>query len=130
MSRENVDRVKEFFGRFAASGEPAWDALHESIEVHDHDLLDASDYRGHEGFRHWLDDWEAAWTEFNMEPEEFFDAGQRVVMVFRMKATGRTSGLVVERQDSIVWEIRDGKVMRVDYYNSREQGLDAVGLDA
>jgi ketosteroid isomerase-like protein len=63
-----------------------------------------------------------------MEPEEFIDAGERVIAVIRMKATGRDSGVVVERQDAIVLEIRDTKIVRVDYYSDREKALKAVGL--
>ena len=56
MSRENVARVQGALEHFATTGEPPWNALHGEVEVHDHDIMDASDYRGHEGFRHWLDE--------------------------------------------------------------------------
>lgn len=128
MSQETVEIVRRAFERYAATGEPAWENLHEEIEVHDHDIMDGSQYRGHAGFARWFEDWGAAWSEFSMEPEEFLDAGERVVMVFRMKATGRASGVPVERQDAMVWEIRDEKVTRLDYYNSREQALEAAAV--
>lgn len=32
----------------------------------------------------------------------------------------------VERQDAIVWSVRNGKVVRLDYYNNREQALAAA----
>jgi ketosteroid isomerase-like protein len=128
MSQENVELVQEALGRFAATGEPPWDALHEEIEVHDHDIMDAGEYRGHAGFGRWLEDWAAAWSEYSMEPEEFFDAGARVVAFIRQKTTGKGSGVALERQDAMVFEVRDGKVVRLDYYNNREQALKAVGL--
>ena len=128
MSQENVDLVKALLERFIASGELSWDLMHEDIEVHDHDVMDAGEYRGHLAFARWLENWDAAWSEFSIEPEEFLDAGERVVFVFRMKATGRGSGVVVERQDTMVWEVRDDKATRVDYYNDREQALNAAGL--
>jgi ketosteroid isomerase-like protein len=49
-------------------------------------------------------------------------------MVFRMKATGVSSGVAVERQDAMVLTVRDGKVVRLDYYNNRDEALEAVGL--
>jgi ketosteroid isomerase-like protein len=52
---------------------------------------------------------EAAWAQSTISPEEFVDAGERVVSGFHMKATG-LGGVPVERQDAMVWEIRDGKV--------------------
>jgi hypothetical protein len=34
----------------------------------------------------------------------------------------------VDRQDAIVYQLRDGKIGRLDYYNNRDQALKAVGL--
>jgi ketosteroid isomerase-like protein len=129
MSQANVDLVQRLLEQFIATGEPSWESLHEEVEAHDHDVVDAGEYRGHAGFGRWLENWDVAWAEFSMAPEEFLDAGERVVSVFRMKATGRGSGVPVERQDAMVWEVRDGMVVRLDYYNNRETALKAVGLE-
>ena len=128
MSQENVAIVQGLLARFIATGELSWDLMHEDIEVHDHDVMDAGEYRGHLGFARWLENWNAAWSEFSIEPEEFLDAGTRVMVVLRLKATGRSSGVAVERQDATVWEVLDDKIVRLDYYNDREQALEAVGL--
>jgi ketosteroid isomerase-like protein len=69
----------------------------------------------------------AAWSEWTVEPEDFLDCGDSVVMVFHMKAIGRDSGIALERQDAMVFELRDGKVMRLDYFNSVNEALEAVG---
>jgi hypothetical protein len=53
---------------------------------------------------------------------------EQVIAVFMMKATGRSSGVEIERQDAIVWVVRDRLVVRFDYYNSKQQALQAVGL--
>jgi ketosteroid isomerase-like protein len=128
MSRENVEIVRGAFEHFAATGEPAWHVTHEQVEVHDHDILDAGEYRGHDGVARWLRDWENAWGEFTVTAEELLDAGERVVLVLRMTATGRGSGATLERQDAMVWQLRDGKLVRLDYFNSKQQALEAVGL--
>jgi ketosteroid isomerase-like protein len=128
MSQANVELVQRLLEGFIANGEPSWESLHEEIEAHDHDVVDAGEYSGHAGFVLWLENWEAAWSDYSMAPEEFLDAGERVVSVFQMTATGRGSGVPVERQDAIVWEVRDGKVVRLDYYNNRKQALEAAGL--
>ena len=128
MSRENVELVQGVLAGFIATGTPSWDLLDEEVEVRDHDVMDAGEYRGYAGFGRWLENWDAAWADFSMEPEEFLDAGERVVSVFRMTATGRGSGVEVERHDAIVWSVRDGKVVRLDYYNNREQALGTVDL--
>jgi ketosteroid isomerase-like protein len=128
MSQENVEVIQRGFEHFMATGEPYWETFHAEVEVHDHDTMDQGEYRGHAGLGRWLEDWAAAWSEFSMEPEEFLDAGEYVVMFVRMKATGASSGLVLERQDAMVFAVRDGKVLRLDYYNNRTEALEAVGL--
>jgi ketosteroid isomerase-like protein len=129
MSQENVELARRALEQFIATGEPAWDMTATDVEIYDHDIMDGEDYRGHEGVGRWLADWATAWSEFSMEPEEFIDAGDRVVAVFRMTARGASSGIVVERQDALVQGFRDGKIVRIDYYNNPEQALKAVGLE-
>ena len=130
MSQENVELARKALEQFIATGEPAWHVTHRDVEVYDHDIMDGEDYRGHAGVVRWLEDWSSAWAEFSMEPEEFIDAGERVVAVVRMRAKGRSSGLVLDRQDAVVQEVRDGMIVRIDYYNNRAQALEAVGLEA
>jgi ketosteroid isomerase-like protein len=128
VSQQNVEVIQRGFEHFMATGEPHWEAFHEQVEVHDHDTMDQGEYRGHAGLGRWVEDWAAAWSEFSMEPEEFLDVGEHVVMFVRMKATGVSSGLPLERQDAMVFAVRDGKVVRLDYYNNRAEALKAVGL--
>jgi ketosteroid isomerase-like protein len=128
VSEENVARVRESAEHLVATGEPMWVVLHEEVDVHDHDIPDAGEYRGHTGFARWLEDWGSAWSDFSLEPEEYLDAGDSVVVVFLLRATGLGSGITVERRDAMVCKMRELKIVRVDYYNSREQAVEAVGL--
>ena len=109
--------------------EAALVSLDPEIEIHDHDIPDASEYRGLEGVLRWQADWERSWESWRWEPEDFIDAGDRVVAVLRVHAKGRHSGVDVERLDGAVWTLRGGKAIRLDYYGSREQALKAVGLE-
>jgi ketosteroid isomerase-like protein len=128
MSEQNVDLVRRGFEHFVATGEPAWDTLHEQVEVRDHDIMDGREYRGHTDVRRWLfEDWASAWSDYTAEPEEFIDVDdEHVIAVFRIKATGRASGVAIERQDAMVFVVRDHLVTRLDYYNSKQQALNAV----
>jgi ketosteroid isomerase-like protein len=128
VSQENVDLIEQSFVTWGKTGEPAWGLLHEAVEAHDHDIMDAGEYRGRAGIERWFEDWGAAWSEFSITPEEFIDAGQRVVVFLRMTAKGRGSGLRVDRQDAMICELRDGKIVRFDYFNNRAEALKAVGL--
>jgi uncharacterized protein len=128
MSQANVEIVRRGTEQFMATGEPPWEMIDEGVEVYDHDTPDQGDYRGHAGYARWLEDWGAAWAEWSIEPEEFLDAGDSVVVFFRMRTKGRGSGVEVERQDAIVFKLGNGRIVRVDYYNDRKQALEAAGM--
>ena len=130
MSRENVELVRKSSKHFVATGEPAWDTLSEHVEVRDHDIMDGREYRGHGDVRRWLfEDWASAWSDYSSEPEEFIDVDdERVIAVSRVKATGRSSGVEIERQDAMLFVVCDRLIVRIDYYNSKQQALQAAGL--
>jgi ketosteroid isomerase-like protein len=125
---ENVEIVRRSLARFIESGMPDWEATHPEVLVVDHDIMDGTEYRGLEGVRRWIGDWSSAWSSFTMDPERFIDAGEYVVVILRMKATGAASGIEIERQDGIVCRVRDGRVSRIDYFNSAAQAFKAAGL--
>jgi ketosteroid isomerase-like protein len=128
VSEENVELIERSFREWDDTGEPPWHLLHADVEVHDHDIPDADVYHGREGAERWLAHWELAWSEFSFAPEEFLDAGDRVVAFVHVKATGRGSSVAVERDDAILYSVSDGKILRMDYYNDRDQALRAAGL--
>jgi ketosteroid isomerase-like protein len=108
--------------------ESALAAFDPEIEIYDHDIPDSGEYRGLDGLLRWEADWNVSWASWRWEPEEFIDAGDRVVAVLRVYAKGRGSGVDVERLDGAVWTLRDGKCIRLDDYGSKAEALGAVGL--
>jgi ketosteroid isomerase-like protein len=130
MSQENVALIERFYQHFLTTGELPWDIVDEQVEVRDHDTPDQGAYRGRTGVERWLQDWGDAWAEWSIEPEEFIDAGDCVVAVVRMHAKGMGSGVELDRRDAVVYRFRDHKIARADYYNSKEQALEAAGLPA
>ena len=128
MSEENVAVVRRGLERFMKTGEVLEESFNESLEVHDHDILDGRDYRGPEGFMQWLEDWSAAWEEWSLDPEEYIDGDDRVIVVAKMHARGRGSGVEVDRQVALLFELRDGLIVRIDYFNNKSEALAAAGL--
>jgi uncharacterized protein len=97
------------WGLFA--GSPEGDALH-----------------GHEGVRSWTEQMRSAFDRLEIEPEEFIDAGDgRVVVVSRMAARGRGSGMELDAPLVNVWTLRDGRVTRCLSFTTRDDALAAAG---
>jgi ketosteroid isomerase-like protein len=114
---------------FRRTGEALWAEMDPDCEMHDHDLPDAVTYRGYEGWREWRTHFSEAWESDALEPEEYIDVGDgRVVLVARLSARGRGSGVEVERREGIMWTIRNGKTVRIDYYSSPHEALEAAGV--
>jgi len=130
MSEENVEVVRH---AFMATLEEDWEtalAAHDpEVEIHDFDIPDAGIYRGRDGFIAWLKGWGDGWESWRLEDIEFRDGGgEQVIALFRMIATGGRSGLELERDDAITYLVRDGKIVRQEYFNDQRAALEAVGL--
>jgi ketosteroid isomerase-like protein len=128
MSQENVELVKQGFEHLLATGEPLWSSIASELEVHDHHSPDQGAYEGHAGLRQWLGDWDSAWEEWSVAPERFVDAGDSVVVIYRMRVKGKGSGLELDLSEAQVWELRSGEAVRLDVYGSAAEALEAVGL--
>ncbi len=128
MSQENVALIQRFYQQYFATGQVPWEMVDENCEVQDHDAPDQGFYQGRTGVERWLQDWGGAWAEWSVEPEEFIEADDSVVVVFRMRAKGMGSGLELDRQDALVYRFRDDKILRADYYNKKAEALEAAGL--
>ena len=56
------------------------------------------------------------------------NAGKDVLALVTVRGRGRTSGIEVETTMTGVWTIRDGKILRVVWFGSHDEALEAVGL--
>jgi ketosteroid isomerase-like protein len=101
----------------------AADLLHEAIEIHDFDLPDAGVYRGYEGLERWLSDWSAPWEEWSAHVHDLFDLGSQVVSLNHLVAR-TSSGITVDREDSQLCTIRDGKILKLEYFGDPVSALD------
>ena len=68
------------------------------------------------------------WLSQRAEPEEFIEAGDRVVVVLRLVSTGRSSGGTLEASSAWVATFRENKIARLCAYQTRAEALAAVGL--
>ena len=85
-------------------------------------------YRGHDGLRQMFREWHEAWGDITYDYEELIDAGgEDVVAVVTRHARGRASGVDVERPVALLWTIRNGRAVRVVWFDSRDEALAAAG---
>jgi ketosteroid isomerase-like protein len=87
------------------------------------------------GIRRGIDEFSSAiarvlegWVSWRMEPERFEASGNRVAVVVRYAARGRSSGVEVEGHESALWTLRNGRVVRYAWFHDPQDALRAVGL--
>jgi ketosteroid isomerase-like protein len=85
-------------------------------------------YHGHAGLRRFFREWHEAWESIEYDFDELIDAGEHVISVVTRRGRGRASGAEVELHVALVWTLREGKVVRVVWFPSRAEALEAAGL--
>ncbi len=85
-------------------------------------------FRGHDGLRQWAAESDAAFAELRTVPEEFRDLGDDVLILGRIFARGRESGVPLESAAAFLCSLRDGRVVSVRGFLDREEALEAAGL--
>lgn len=69
-----------------------------------------------------------AWEERRLEPEDFIDAGDEVVVLLHEYRRGRGSGVELEAETAVVVTVSGGRVVRIQGYMDRAAALEAAGL--
>lgn len=91
-------------------------------------LPETAEVRGHDGVARFLSNQMEAFDQLRVEPLEFFDAGDRVVVPIRLGGKARYTGMDVAFELVQVFTLRDGKIARLDVYRERAEALEAAGL--
>jgi ketosteroid isomerase-like protein len=132
MSQENVEILRQ---GYEALGRGDVDAV---LEICDPDVecelpeggINTGTLRGHQALRDFLEGYIDAFESFRMEPEQFLEADDQVVVVLRVIGRGRGSGLEVDVRPAHLWTMDGGRAVRLQAFPEREHGaaLEAAGL--
>ena len=106
--------------------------LDPDIEWHTRpDLPDSGTYRGQDGFRRLISRFEEVMDDIYMEAGDVIDAGEQVIVRLRWGGRGKSSGVEFEEnEETWILAVRDGKIVRVDEYATKEAALKAAGIEA
>jgi uncharacterized protein len=131
LSEANVNLARQGYEALAAGDLEAVLALLDpdvSVEVYTGrpDLPEV--LHGHKGFLENLQGLTDVFEDIEIEPDEFIDVGEHLVVPIYVTGHGRASGIKVESRVVHIWTIGDGKVTRFRVYESRERALEALGL--
>ena len=134
MSQENVEIVRSIYDAVARRDDVtpfevyAEDIVFDLSKARRAALNPQPVYHGHEGVRQGWRDLLSVFGEVDFEVEELIDAGDRVLAAIREREVGRASGVPVETTHLAVWTLADGKVIRMQVLDDRQEALKAAGL--
>ena len=90
---------------------------------------DSGTFKGRDAVGQWFADWFTTFQPgYHFDIDEARDLGDVVLLVATHHGRGRTSGVEVRGQTGYLYKLRDGKIVRVELYRSRDGALEAAGL--
>jgi ketosteroid isomerase-like protein len=131
MSQENVQIVRGLYEAFGRGDVPTvLGQMDQSIEWNEAEnfiYADRNPYIGPQAvlegvFMRLGSDWEG----FTVTPEEWLDAGDRIVVLGTYSGTHKTSGWRVRAQFAHIWSVRESRVVRFQQYTDTKQFADTV----
>ena len=129
MSQENVEIAR---AAIDAYNRRDWDAvLKEAAPGFELDFSRAvgpiSGVFGLDQTRGIMGDLGGLWESSRIEPQEFIEAGEHVVVPWAFHGMGR-DGIEVQARTTWTFTIRDGAIARIAMYQELQEALEAAGL--
>jgi ketosteroid isomerase-like protein len=132
MSEENVEIVRSAIEVFNRDGPQAVTAFFDP-EIEWHDLPeqpDAGVHHGRKGFLAAYEQFAGGFEDFRFLADEIFAHGNQVITHHSTVARGSVSGATFDQRGAAVWTLRNGSIVRVEWFGTQGEALKAAGLEA
>jgi ketosteroid isomerase-like protein len=131
MTPRNVEIVREMYDRREGGDMYVGEFVHPEIVFLriGSDLPDvAGEWHGTEGLRQATTEYLNVWDDYRFEVEEMIDLGDRVLVLERHTARGKLSGANISQDVGTLLTLRDGLIVRWEYYWERAEALEVAGI--
>lgn len=129
MPQENVDLVRQLYHDFrSGDAEGALDHFAPDVTVHTPTRPDVQVGKGREAVARTIASWIAAFDDWREEIEAIRDLGGHVLVAARQMGRGKRSGVEVEFRYALLYQVEDGKISSMTFYDGVADALAAVGL--
>ena len=132
MTDDEVEVIREAFERWNRRDIDYW-IEHAQPEVEIWSKYAALEqggepYRGPEGMREWRAEIDRNFELHEVLAEDVRDVDGKVLVLGAVRFRGRISGAEMRHPFAWVCEMRDGALVRMFFYSSHSEALEAVGL--
>jgi ketosteroid isomerase-like protein len=129
MSQENVKLIRRMYAAFhRADFDAALAHFDPEVEVDVSMRVDEGTGRGWDELRAIVTRWVGAWDDFREEIEEVRDLDSHVMVVSRQRGRAKGSGIEVETQYTVMYEISGRAITRMTVHTGPAEALEAAGL--
>jgi ketosteroid isomerase-like protein len=130
MSQENVEIVRRFYAAWNSNDRDTATAAFLDAEfewVNPPYAVEPGVRRGRDRFTTVMESLHDSFVFFEHLPGEFRDLGDTILCFATFRA--RTWGdLELEKEEPQVWTLREGQILRLQWFHDRVEALEAVGL--
>jgi ketosteroid isomerase-like protein len=129
LAPSNVDLIRPIYEEWGRGNwRPRFDVYDPNMEWGWSDEFPglAGVYEDHEDPNPRLLAWLSGWEHWRAEADEFLDFGDQVVVLATYHGRGRGSGVEISQDGAHVFELRDGKVVRLEIFATRAKALQSV----
>jgi uncharacterized protein len=127
--QDDVERLRGVYQAFNEGGvEAILERLAPEFQVRDRESSpDRGETRhGREGIKELFDSYMEAFDALRLEPEEFIDAGDQIVVSLHQLIRGKGSGAKVVGRIAHVWTMREGAALRLRIFADKERAVEAL----
>jgi len=130
MSQANVDKTREYMEAYNRRDfDAAVASFHPEVDWVLPAMQESDSCKGPEEIKRFWEGLDETFEEFQLEPVEFVDAGDKVAVRLRYYGRGKGSGAELDSEMyHHVGTFRDGVMVRIEYVTSWEEALEVAGV--
>jgi ketosteroid isomerase-like protein len=131
MSAENVEVVRAMYERRERGDMDVAEFVHPEIvfaRIGSELPGSAGEWHGFDGMRKAAVEYLNVWEDYRFEVERMIDLDDRVLVLETQTARGRRSGALISQEVGALLTLRDGLIVRWEYYWERSEALEAAGI--
>ena len=130
MSGEDVAIVRQMYDAFrSGDAESALNHFAPDVTVSTPTRPDAVVGRGREALARTIASWVDSFDDWREEVEAIRDLGGHVLVAAKQIGRGKGSGAEVELRYALLYQVDDGKISSMTFYDGVAQALEALGLE-
>jgi ketosteroid isomerase-like protein len=131
MAPGNADLIRPIYDEWGRGNwRPRFDVYHPRMEWGWSDEFPdlGGVHEDHESPNPRIRRWLSEWQHWRAVAEDYLEVGDHVVVLASYIGVGKGSGVQIRQEGAHVFELRDGKVVRLEIFATRRRALESVGL--